>query len=297
MTLINRTLQLSSCLTATAMFTLVGLWTDTAMGQSEVLIEQITVTARKKEERLQEVPLSITAFSGQTLKDARIQNLSDLSAFTPGLSLFNPQGEFLPTPVIRGMAPTDIFGEPNAALFIDGVYVAGREGLNFSYLEVERIEVVKGPQTALYGRNAFSGAINFITKRPTDEFGSKVEVMAGNDGRTLGQFNLGGPIAGNTLTGRIGLAYDNFDGSYKDTTGGSDVGGYKYQTLTGGLNWRPTDRLDILAQIYLSDDEITPSAVSSLTLNCENTVIGVGRIFQYSLRFQARIMMVSLSGR
>ena len=272
MTLINRTLQLSSCIAATAMFALVGLWTGPVIAQSELLIEQITVTARKKEENLQEVPLSITAFSSQTLKDARIQNLSDLSAFTPGLSLFNPQGEFLPTPVIRGMAPTDIFGEPNAALFIDGVYVAGREGLNFSYLEVERIEVVKGPQTALYGRNAFSGAINFITKRPTAEFGSKVEVMVGNDGRTLGQFNLGGPIAGNTLTGRIGLAYDNFDGSYKDTTGGTDVGGYEYQTFTAGLSWLPTDRVDILAQIYLSDDEITPSAVSSLTLNCENTV-------------------------
>ena len=236
---INRLANRSSCVFATIIFALTGLSTAPVAAQSELVVEQITVTARKKEETLHDVPLSITVLGSQMLEDARIQNLADVSAFTPGLSLFNPIGEFLPTPVIRGMAPTDIFGEPNAAVFLDGVFVAGREGLNFSYLDVERIEVVKGPQTALYGRNAFSGAINFITKRPTDEFDAKFDVMAGNDGRALGQLNVSGPIIGETLTGRLGLAYDNFDGSYTDTTGGTDVGGYEYQTFTGGLNWRP----------------------------------------------------------
>ena len=169
---INRLAQLGSCVSATAIFPLTGLWTAPVEAQSELVIEQITVTARKIEKTLQDVPLSITVLGSQTHQDARIENLADVSAFTTSLSLFNPIGEFLPTPVIRGMAPTDIFGEPNAAVFLDGVFVAGREGLNFSYLEVERIEVIKGPQTALYGRNAFSGAINFVTKRPTDEFRS-----------------------------------------------------------------------------------------------------------------------------
>ena len=166
---LNRLARLWSCVLATTIFALTGLWAAPVAAQAELVIEQITVTARKKEETLQDVPLSITVLGSQMLEDARIQNLADVAAFTPGLSLFNPQGEFLTTPVIRGMAPTDIFGETNAAVFLDGVLVAGREGLNFAYLEIERIEVVKGPQTALYGRNAFSGAINFITKKPTDE--------------------------------------------------------------------------------------------------------------------------------
>ena len=269
---INRLAKRGSCVLATTIFALTALWTAPVAAQAELVIEQITVTARKKDETLQDVPLSITVLGSQMLEDARIQNLADVSAFTPGLSLFNPQGEFLTTPVIRGMAPTDIFGETNAAVFLDGVLVAGREGLNFSFLEIERIEVVKGPQTALYGRNAFSGAINFITKKPTDEFDSKVEVMAGNDGRVLGKFNVSGPIVGETLTGRLGLAYDNFDGSYTDTTGGTDVGGYEYQTLNASLNWAPTDNLNFMWHVYLSDDEINAAAMSSLTMNCENDI-------------------------
>ena len=101
------------------------------------------------------------------------------------LSFFNALGENLPVPVIRGIVPQDIFGVNAAAIFVDGVYVAGREGLNFSQLDVERIEVVKGPQSAMYGRNAFSGAINYVTKKPTDEFEAKVTGEYGNRGKQL----------------------------------------------------------------------------------------------------------------
>ena len=112
------------------------------------------------------MPLAITAFDSKTIEAAGITNLADVAALTPGLTFFNAFGENLPVPVIRGVVPQDIFGVNAAAIFVDGVYVSGREGLNFSQLDIERIEVLKGPQSAMYGRNAFSGAINYVTKTP-----------------------------------------------------------------------------------------------------------------------------------
>ena len=161
-------------LALTAVFGLTfGLALPVAVPAAEELTE-IVVTSRKIEERLQDVPLAISAFDEATIESARIADLRDIANLTPGLQFYNALGEALPTPFIRGVAPTDIRAkENNLAVFVDGVYVSGREGLNFSQLDLERIEVVKGPQSALYGRNAFSGAINYVTRQPTEDFEGK----------------------------------------------------------------------------------------------------------------------------
>jgi iron complex outermembrane receptor protein len=239
-------------------------------------IDEIVVTSRRIEESLNDVPLSITAFTSEEIESAFIRNLDDVANLTPGLSFFNAQGEFLPVPVIRGVAPTDIFGENNAAIFVDGVFISGREGLNFSQLDVERIEVVKGPQSALYGRNAFSGAINYITKRPTDEFSSKAEVIAGNDGRLSGQVFVSGPLIGDKLRGRAALLYDDFDGSYENTFGSEDIGGYEFKSGQLGLSWTPTDTFEVYGSMYFSDDSIDDAAQSAIAANCEER--GDGRL-------------------
>ncbi len=148
-------------------------------------LDEVVVTARKTEERLIDVPLAITAISDKAIEERGIRNLDDVAANTPGLTFSNVIGEFLPSPVIRGVAPIDILGENNTAIFIDGIFVSAREGLNFSQLDLERIEVVKGPQAAMYGRNSFSGAINYVTAKPTDVFKGKTEVTFGNDGKLL----------------------------------------------------------------------------------------------------------------
>ncbi|MDJ0926922.1 MAG: TonB-dependent receptor [Gammaproteobacteria bacterium] len=238
--------------------------------RDDVLVEEIIVTSRKIEENLRDVPLSITALTSGEIERANIQGLDDIADFTPGLSFFNPIGEFLPTPVIRGIAPTDIFGGLNVSSFVDGVFVAGREGLNFSLLEVERIEIVKGPQSTMYGRRSFSGAINYVTRRPSNEFESKVDVTAGNDGRIAGKAIVGGPIIRDVLAGRITLAYDDFDGSYDDPLGGNDVGGREYKTAIGTLNWTPNEDLDLLFNLFYSEDEIDIGATTSLTTDCED---------------------------
>lgn len=238
---------------------------------SAVALEEVIVTARKQEERLLDVPLAITALTSEQIEARGIRDLEDVAAFTPGLTLFSAMGEFLPTPVIRGVAPTDIFGETNAAIFLDGVYISGREGLNFSQIDMERIEVVKGPQAALYGRNAFSGAINYVTKRPTDEFEGKIEAQLGSDEYMIGQVSLSGPLIKEKLRGRIALLYDNWDGSYDNTfSSPDDIGGHEYKTVLGSLLWAPTESFDALLSLYVSDDHIGPPAMTTVETNCEN---------------------------
>lgn len=234
-------------------------------------LEEITVTARKVAERLLDVPVSINAFTAVEIERAGIRDLNDVAALTPGLTFSNVFGEILPTPVIRGVAPTDINGENNAAIFVDGVYISGREGLNFSQLDLERIEVVKGPQAALYGRNAFSGAINYVTKRPTDELEGKAEATLGSDDLRSASVALSGPLLEGTLKGRLAVLWDDFDGTYDNRIdGGPDIGGHEYKTAQAALYFTPTETFDALLSVYVSDDHVDVPAHSSLSANCED---------------------------
>ena len=240
--------------------------------EGAVALEEIVVTARRVEERLQDVPLAITAFSAAEIESASIENLDDVANFTPGLTFSNLLGEFLPVPVIRGIAPTAVQGrENNAAIFVDGVYISGREGLNFSQLDLERIEVVKGPQAAMYGRNSFSGAINFVTARPTDEFQGKGELTVGDNGRIVLSGAISGPLVDGKLRGRLAIMKNEWDGSYENqVAGGPDIGGFNYETIQGSLYFTPTEQSEIGLSLYVSNDGIDMSAVSALAMNCEN---------------------------
>jgi iron complex outermembrane receptor protein len=166
------------------------------------ILEELIVTTRRMPERLLDVPLSITAFDADAIGAAGIRNLDDVAALTPGLTFSNVFGEVLPVPVIRGLAPTAIFQENNAGIFIDGVYVSGREGLNFSQLDLSKVEVVKGPQSAAYGRNTFAGAVLYTTARPTDSFETSVEAQYGSDDKVLGKLIVSGPLGTDKLKGR-----------------------------------------------------------------------------------------------
>jgi len=233
-------------------------------------LEEIVVTARKSAENLQTVPVSITAFTAEDIEAAGIRDLRDVAALTPGLVFDTMIGEYLAIPTIRGLTQNDVFGDVNnVEIFLDGVNVSGRSGLNFNLLDVERIEVVKGPQSALYGRNSFAGAINFVTRRAPDEFSGRVSATGGSEGTLRGAVHLGGPILEN-LRGRLSVGYDEFDGSYRNNSfPGHELGGHEYRTWSGGLEWDPTDAFSVRANAYYSDDEIGPPAVGFVRGNCE----------------------------
>lgn len=251
--------------------------------EGAVALEEIVVTARKVEERLQDVPLAITAFSAADIQSAGIENLDDVANLTPGMTFSNLIGEFLPVPVIRSIAPTAVQDrENNAAIFVDGVYVSGRQGLNFSQLDLERIEVVKGPQAAMYGRNSFSGAVNFVTARPTDDFRGKAELTFGDRGRITASGAISGPLVEDKLRARVAVIMNQWDGSYENQVpDGPDIGGFEYETLQGSLYWTPTDQFEAALSMYVSKDQIDVSALTSVTANCENVSARGQRLANY----------------
>lgn len=233
-------------------------------------VDEVIVTARKQSERLSDIPLAITAFSSEDIQNAGIQDLNDIARLTPGLNFTSVIGEFLPTPIIRGVAQTDLFGsDPNVAVFIDGVYTGAREALNFAQADIERIEVVKGPQSALYGRNAFGGAINIISKRPDNKFSGRGELTYGSNGRfaVLGSASI--PLIQDVLAIKLTGSHSKYDGSHHNTAGGSDLGGYTYRTFQSTARFTPNPITEIVGGVYYSRDKITPPAVSGLSPNCQ----------------------------
>jgi len=236
--------------------------------------EEMIVTVRKTEENLQDVPLSITALPSVTLDRATVQQLSDVANLTPGLSFLDFNVGALSTPVIRGLAQSNTQGrENNVGMFLDGIYLPSRNNLDVELLDLERVEVVKGPQGALYGRSTFAGTINYVTKAPSDEFGLKVSGSAGADDYYEGQINLSGPLTG-TLSGTGAIAYREFDGTIENIATGDNLGGYKNTSGLAKLLWEPSDNLSFELTGYYTDREIDSAGIFNEEPNCGDNGFG-----------------------
>ena len=218
----------------------------------EMTLEEVIVTARKREENLQEVPLSVTAFNASTLQDYRMFSPEDIAGFTPGFSFVNSFGRDSDRPVVRGMS--NILGSPNASFFIDGVYVPGT--ISSTELQMlERVEVIKGPQAALYGRATFSGAINYVTRRPTNELEGQVTVTVAEHDTTNTNAYVSGPIVEDALYFYLGAGFSEYGGEYKNTISGDEVGGEETTTFTGKLLWTPNDAFEASLRVTTQEDD------------------------------------------
>ncbi|WP_374145032.1 TonB-dependent receptor [Sphingomonas sp. 28-63-12] len=200
--------------------------------------QDIIVTARKTSEKLQDVPVAITAFTADDIKAAKIERLSDIAKLTPGLNftpLFGAQNQL---PIIRGAAQT--FGQLNVGVFLDGIYLSGKAGVDLELNDLERVEVVKGPQSALYGRNTFAGAINYVTKRPTADLTANAEFTGGTNGLVKGVASISGPLS-DTLRFRVGGFFRQFDGFYTSSIDGGKVDFAQNYGGIGTLEWKPDE--------------------------------------------------------
>ncbi|MBL8630651.1 MAG: TonB-dependent receptor [Rhodospirillaceae bacterium] len=212
-------------------------------------IEEIVVTARKRAEVLADVPISISAFSAESLKGNQITDLRRLADFTPGLSFDNLGSPLIANPTIRGLVQPGLIGdETNVANFIDGFYISGRSSIDASFGGLARIEVVRGPQSALYGRNAFSGAINYITASPGDktEFGGSVTV--GTKGRLGADGYIASPIVEDRLGVRLDYAHTESGGTYRDQNPASNnrrLNDTNTENVSGKIKMTPTDDLEV----------------------------------------------------
>ena len=179
------------------------------------MLEEVIVTAQKREQTLQEVPLTVTAFSGDFVTENGVEDIRDIAGLTPNLSI-KSRGETETSVFIRGIgsqAP-GIGADPAVGIFIDGMVASRGTNATAAFFDVERIEVVKGPQGTLFGRNASAGAISIITNKPDleENYGS-VMVGVGDQGQLRGQF-IGNLAASDRWGLRVGVNYSKRDGLY-----------------------------------------------------------------------------------
>ena len=221
-----------------------------AVEDSATVIEEVTVTARKREESLQDVPIAITALSDEMLEQGGLEDITDMYGAVP--SLYFSQGNFAPTTdftylVMRGVGAAPAL-DPSVGVFIDGVYQTS-VGFDLDFLEVERVEVMRGPQSVLFGRNTLGGAVNFVTSKPTEELTGKfsAEVSGyddiGDGYKVKGHIN--GGLADNVFGG-LSLLYKHDDGYIRNTTLGSDQLDSDVFSVRGSLAWEPTDTIEVL---------------------------------------------------
>jgi iron complex outermembrane receptor protein len=240
---------------------------------ADALIEEVVVTARRREEGLQSAPIAISAYTGDSLDYRGVTRLDQLAKFAPGLTLENNpsfggasnsaaiylrgigQKEFLPTT------------EPGVGLYVDGVYVARSVGAILDIVDVERIEVLRGPQGTLFGRNTIGGAISVVTRQP--EIGGEVQGSLSASTGTDSLMHLSGSIEGTvseTAAARLSVASFTQDG-YVQRTDGIDLGDDDTLTARLALNWQPTDALSGQFSIDVTRDRENGPAMQLLGID------------------------------
>lgn len=189
----------------------------TDQGANARTLERVTVTAVKREQDLADVPVSVTAFSGELRQELGLDNLSDFARFTPSLAFSAGDDRVF----IRGVGrQTNTNGsDPGVATYSDGIYDASTSAVSKSDFFVERVEVLRGPQGTLYGRNSIGGAINVISKRPTDTFSAEARLGLGNYDRSEIEASVAGPLT-EKVRAKLAGAFTNQDEGYFDNVAG-----------------------------------------------------------------------------
>lgn len=233
----------------------------------------IIVTARKRAEALQDVPLAIRAFEEGVIQREGLRNVEDVTRLVPGLTF--DMGGFLndTRPAVRGMQAER--GRPSVAVLIDGQDLSGENlsiagggaSLNASLFDLERIEVVKGPQSVLYGRNAFAGAINYITRDPQGQWEGRVngELAEGGLKAIEGAINV--PILADRIALRVNGAYKERDGFYRNPVTGARVGGMRSEGVSLALLVKPWEDVKIVGRWIHSKERATEMATAFLGSN------------------------------
>jgi iron complex outermembrane receptor protein len=231
-------------------------------------VEEVVVTARQRAEAPLDVPVAISVFSRETIKRRQIVDLDGLAAAAPGFSMSDPFGRLNPSPALRGLAQPGIGDEPSVGLFIDGVYVFGRSSLNLLMGELERIEVIRGPQSALYGRNTFGGAINLVTRKPGRATTIDGEVTIGSKNRYDVRLGIGGPLS-SSLAGRLYAVYRDWGGFYENSVAdGPKIGRERSVQTQASLLFTPFADFDAYLRISYAEDDDTQPKSFLLDINC-----------------------------
>jgi iron complex outermembrane receptor protein len=213
-------------------------------------VEEVIVTAQKRAENLQDVPLSITAVSGATLEKVGVTSADGLQRLAPGLTMSTVGSGFVSYTYIRGGGTNQIDpgSDPSVAYFVDEVYIGGAAGLQFDLFDLDHVEVLKGPQGTLFGRNAASGAISIVTRRPSSTFEADFDAQFGDYSHVLLRGGLSGPInRDGSLRFRASAVHRGRDAFTDNLTGGPDPGDIDSRGARAQLEWQGEDLTVLLS--------------------------------------------------
>lgn len=185
------------------------------------VLEEVVVTAQKREQSLQDVGIAVTAFTGDQLKQLGYTNAQQVTAMSPGVTTIQPNGPSSFFVSVRGVGQNDFSGdhqESPVAIYVDEAYVSAASGAGFQLFDIERTEVLRGPQGTLFGRNATGGLVHYVTRKPTEEFEAYAEATVGRFDQVKFEGAVSGPLS-DTVAGRFSFVKNEHDGYVKNTIG------------------------------------------------------------------------------
>lgn len=232
---------------------------DFALVRSNTTLQQVAITAQKRTESAQDVPVSIAAYTTEFLQQQSIQQFDQLSAFVPGLNV-QLQSPNNPGFVIRGITSDDgtSYVEPRVSVFQDGVSISKSRGSVVEMFDLERVEVLKGPQGTLFGRGAQIGAVHVIQNKAVDRRQGELAVGGGNFGELYANGVVNAPLIAGKLFGRVAGIYNARDGFIENTNGGT-LNGKNTAAVRASLRWLPTasSTVDLIANFQTDDAQGT----------------------------------------
>ena len=248
-------------------------------------IADIVVTAQKREQRLQDVPVAVSAVAADTLVANRVQNVRDLDGITPNLTVHTQvSGSGLPLYSLRGLVALGSApgSDKGIAVYIDGVYQGTAAGSIDDLAEIERVEVLRGPQGTLFGRNSTGGAISFITPKPTGKLGGSASLTLGNYDQVRGAVRLNTPTWG-AFSASVAYTHSERRGDIRNTAGGTVwdfsaanggtptkfvspeyLGDQDSDSVAAALRFRPSDSLDVLYRFDYTQNHFTAPGLGLL---------------------------------
>ncbi|PCI44964.1 MAG: hypothetical protein COB49_10575 [Alphaproteobacteria bacterium] len=268
---LKNTLALTACYGAMIVFSPAAIAQDEET-KSAFSLEEIIVTARKRSESLQSTPIAISAFNAQALEDRGAANINDITNIVPNMQYSAAASGTVGASslTIRGIGQSDFITttEPGVGLYLDGVYLARVTGAALDLADIERVEVLRGPQGTLFGRNTIGGAVNVITKKPSGEFNGNAQLTLGNNNRFNGRLSVDFPIIDDVLSGRVAFLSKNSDGY-----------GFDSDPVGGGGNLAVENDIAGRAQLLFTPKENVSFLLSIDHTRRRGTVMPHGRVF------------------
>jgi len=240
-----------------------------SLADSDLTLEEVVVTARKQPESLQDVPLSVTALTSERIQQEGLTDIYDVSLRSAGMNYGNFSDIKLSPISLRGVLSNagSAGADPAVGTYIDEVFIGQGAGAMFDLYDAERVEVLRGPQGTLFGRNTIGGVISITTKRPTDQPEASAQFGYGSYGYLRTGAAVSGPIAGDRVSGNLAVIYEDSDGATENLWLNQDTNSTHHWTARGELSFSISDATSLLVSGEYFDVDQSPLAFETLSYN------------------------------